>query len=211
MTTAALVRPDWELERKRLPERYTVCLDANLLDQHTYPPTRLPRERSSEQFELTKQKAKQMILQMPGIPVQVFHGTDDENEQGHPNTNLNKCVIGHVVEGWIDPDDDKKLMCEIKLDNSKNTSLFWNHAIHATGASRGASLTSYSDYYFSTPHEVSLLDKGARPNTGIVDVITEDGQRIKFELYKLQHDESVLQSPPSPSPQPLPDPVPQKK
>jgi hypothetical protein len=205
---ATIYRPDWDKLRKRLPDTYEVCVCADLLDSHTYDASKKIKPGSKESFEFTKAKAQQVIEQFKKkgtIPVQVYHGSDDENEKGIPNANENKSVVGTVLGFYIHPDDDRKLMCTAKMDNSKNASLLWNYAIHFTGASSGASLSHMGTFDTANPTEVSLLDKGARPNTGIEDVVLNDGRRIKLQLYTLQQDEEeeepTIVSDPQPDPQ----------
>lgn len=204
-----MVRVDWEHMRKILPERYIVRVHANLLDQHSYPPEEratIP-PRGPKAYELTKDKAHMMIPLMPGRPVQAYHGTRGEQEDGFLDSNVNVSVIGEVISSWIDPDNERMMDCEIKLDNQKNASLMWNWAIHFTGAARGVSLNSRADYYNAIPLEVTLIDEGLRPGTGITHVIDPStGKRIKFELYKLQTDTSSdTPLPPTPT-EPIPIP-----
>lgn len=201
-----MVNIDWEKERKRLPERYVACAYRGLLDFHTYPSTKhneiaQQETRDSKTYELTKRKAQGMLHRLPGKPVQVAHGGDGKLDErtGLPKDTVGKSVIGEIVQGWLE-NNDEDLYTEIKLDNQDEASLMWNYLLHHSKVNRGVSINTGSTYTESFPFELSLVDTGVRPGTGITDVITADGKRIKFDLYKLPTDPvEVITPPPSPS------------
>lgn len=197
-----IVNVDWEKQSRILPERYIVRLDDNLLDRHSYNREDEIEERSPRAYELTKEKARKALHLFRNIPLQIEHGTDGvDPKTGFTRVHTNRCVVGKVVKAWINPEKDHQLLCEVKFDNKKSSSLFWNCALYKSAANRGASLKSTSNYDIMIPNEVSLVERGMRPNTGVISVIDKDEKIIDFKEYRLQHDkEEEPTQPLSPAP-----------
>jgi hypothetical protein len=201
-----IVNVDWEKQRKILPDRYIIRLDDNLLNSHSYSRQEKIEARSAKAYELTKAKVNRALPLFRNIPLQIEHGTDGVDEKtGFTRVHQDRCVIGKVLKAWINPEKDNELLCEVKFNNNKNSSLLWNYALHHTKANRGASLCSKSDYDTMIPLEVSLVERGMRPNTGVVAVIDKDEKIINFQEYKLQH-EKEEESIPAPAPAPTSEP-----
>ncbi len=147
--------------------KFRVC--SGLVDAHDLPPYTMPIAGSDASFVVTKEEARGLCKAAIGKPVQANHGQTGRNEDGTPKFNINMSKVGKVIDAYIENND---MYAEVELDNTDGGAGSIIEPFIDNGSYMGVSMT----HFFGTDEfqEVSLVPKGARPNTGVVSEIIQE-------------------------------------
>lgn len=145
--------------------QFTVCVCSDFVDAHESAD--LPAEGSDASYIVTKDEAIKLCEAATGKPVQVNHGQDGVNPDGTPRYNANTAIVGRITKAYL---DKNKMLADIEIDTGDTDAGRIFEPFIDSGMFLGVSMS----HFFGTDEfqEVSLLPKGARPNTGVLAELT---------------------------------------
>lgn len=153
--------------------QFTICVCSDLVDAHESL-TELPVYGSDAAYKVTKEEAtglcevaNQNASKGEFVPVQVNHGQKGIDDKGQPVYEARKAVVGRITGARV---IGPEMLCDIEIDTGDTDAGRILEPLIDSGQFLGVSMS----HFFGTDEfeEVSLLPRGARPNTGVIAEVT---------------------------------------